>query len=154
MSVIGKGKAKMTPKEYLQQYRKLMTDIYLYEALKEEAVINVASLKSPAFGDKIQKSPENDPIGNLVIEIEKKIAKYNIQILRCKTQMFVIESQIDKIKEIDKDFSTILAYRYLVGLDWQQIADKMFMSLSKVTHLHGPALRKFEEMFENDLKNA
>ena len=137
----------MDTKQYLGLYRKYMADIAFYKTLKKEAIYNVASLQSPQLGDKIQKSPENDPVGNLVIEYERDVAKYNMNILSCKAKMLIISNQIDKIHEVNEEYYKILTYRYKIGLDWQEIAKKMFMGLSTVTHLHAPALHKFEELF-------
>lgn len=144
----------MTPKKYLMQYRKYMSDIVFYEAMKEEAILNVASLKSPTFGDRVHTSPENDPIGNLVFELEKDIAKYDMSILTCKIKLMMIDSQISKIRDINEDYFKILSYKYKAGLDWQQISQKMFMGLSTVTHLHAPALHKFDELFGHEYRNA
>ncbi len=144
----------MTPKQYLMQYKKYMTDIIFYKAMKEEAIINVASLKSPAFGNSVIKTPENDPIGNLVFELEKDVAKYDMEILNLNIKMMMIDRQICHMKEVNDDYFKILSYKYKAGMDWQQIADKMHMGLSTVTHLHSPALHKFDELFGNQYKNA
>lgn len=144
----------MTTKQYLNLYRKYMADIVFYEALKEEAIYNVASLKSPQLGDRVQTSPQNDPVGNLVIEYERDVAKYNMEILSCKAKMLLINNQIDKMREVDDNYYKILTYKYKIGMDWQQISQKMYMGMSTVTHLHSPALMKFEEMFGEHYKNA
>ena len=144
----------MTTKKYLMLYRKYMSDIAFYESLKEEAIYNVASLKSPNLGDRIQSSPQNDPVGNLVIEYERDVAKYNMEILSCRSKMLMISNQIDKMREINEDFFKILTYKYKIGMDWQQISQKMYMSLSKVTHMHAPALHVFEENFGEHYINA
>ena len=136
------------------QYKKYMTDIIFYKAMKEEAIINVASLKSPAFGNSVIKTPENDPIGNLVFELEKDVAKYDMEILNLNIKMMMIDRQICHMKEVNDDYFKILSYKYKAGMDWQQIADKMHMGLSTVTHLHSPALHKFDELFGNQYKNA
>ena len=144
----------MTTKQYLSQYRKYMSDIVFYKAMKEEAILNVASLKSPTFGDRISKTPENDPIGNLVFELEKDIARYDMAILSRKVKMMLIDKQLEEFRQEHDDLYKILAYKYKIGMDWQGIADKMYMGLSTVTHLHSPALRKFGEMFDKEYKNA
>lgn len=144
----------MTTKKYLSLYRKYMKDIVFYEAMKQEAIKDVASLRSPSFDDRVQTSPQKDPIGNLVIEYERDVARYNIEILSCKAKMFMIDNQICQMREVNEDYFKILAYRYKAGMDWQKIAEKMFLGLSTVTHLHSPALNKFEELFGNHYKNA
>ena len=137
----------MTTKQYLSKYRKCMADIAFYEALKEQAINDVASIQSPKLEEKIQSNPENDPVGNLVIELERKIARYNLEMLNCKAKMVIIENQLWQIREIDEAFYKLLSFRYIMDLDWNEIAQKMYMSYSKATHLHSPALQKFEELF-------
>ncbi len=144
----------MTTKKYLSMYRKYMADIVFYETMKEEAIQNVASLRSPSFDDRVQSCPENDPIGNLVIAYERDVARYNIEILSCKAKMFMIDNQICQMREVNEEFFKLLAYRYKAGMDWQTIAEKMFLGLSTVTHLHSPALAEFEKMFGEHYKYA
>ena len=143
----------MKTKQYLNQYRKLMADILFYETLKEQAIFDVASLKSPKIdGDRVQTSPQNDPVGNLVIEYERDIARYNIEILSCKAKMIMISNQIDRIREVNEEFYKLLTYRYKIGMDWKEISQKMYLGLSTVKHLHSPALRKFEDLFGENYK--
>lgn len=118
-----------------------------WNEMKDHALTDIASLKSPQMGERVQTTPKNDPVGNLIIEYERDLAQYSIRILSCKAKMMAIDNQIFKMQEIDENYFRILCYRYRLGLDWQEIADKMFMGLSTVTHLHSPALRKFEELF-------
>ena len=150
----------MTAKQYLSLYRKYMADIVFLETMKEPTLVDVASLRSPSLGDRVQTSPENDPVGNLVIEAQRDIAKYNIEILSCKAKMIMIDNQIAQIressgnKEENETFYKILMYRYKAGMDWQQISKKMYLGLSTVTHLHSPALRKFDDLFGEHYRNA
>lgn len=137
----------MTAKQYLQKYRKYMSDIVFYETLKESAIKDISSLKSPGFEERVKSSPKNDPVGNLVVELEKNIAKYNMEILNCRSNIAVMTNQINRIKEIDEDYHKLLVYRYIMGLDWDSIAAKMFMGVSTAQHLHSPALATFHNNF-------
>lgn len=142
----------MTAKEYLSLYRKYLADIVFFETMKEEAMDNICSLKSPSYEERVQTMPENDPIGNLVIEYERDVVKYNLEILSCKAKLILMDNQICKIREHNEDYYKILAYKYKIDLNWDQIAEKMLMSRSKVTHLHSPALKKFEKLFGESYK--
>ena len=137
----------MKAKEYLSKYRKCMADLNFYEALKEQAIVDVASISSPKLDDRVQTSPTKDPICELVIELERKIARYNLEMLNCKAKMMIIENQLWTIREHNEEFYKILTYRYIMDLDWNEIAEKMFMSYGVVTHKHSPALKKFDELF-------
>ena len=143
----------MTAKQYLSRYRRYMADILFYEALKDDAISDIASLRSPSFDERVQSSPNNDPIGNLVIELERNIGKYNLEIINCKAKMILVENQICKLREYNEDHYRILAYKYKLGLGWDEIAKKMYMSRSAVTHMHSPALRKFDELFSDSYRN-
>lgn len=136
----------MTAKQYLSKYRACMSDIAFYEKLKEQAVVDIASVSSPQLEERVQTSPEGDPVCQLVIELERNIARYNIEILNCRVKMNIIENQIYSIREHSDDFYKLLTYRYMMGMDWNEIAQKMYKSYGIVTHLHSPALQKFDEM--------
>ncbi|WP_346663241.1 hypothetical protein [uncultured Merdimonas sp.] len=61
--------------------------------------------------------------------------------LRIKTYQ-QIAGQIKKLRsENEKD---VLFYRYIKGLDWWEIAEKMKYSQRHITRLHGKALAHFE----------
>lgn len=144
----------MKAKDYLSKYMKLKSDIVFYETMKNEAIYNVAGYKSPSLeNDGGSHSVKDDPIGNLVIELEKEIAKYDIHIIACKAQMALMDKQLSGMLEVDSEFYKLLVYKYKVGLSWQDIADKMYKSYSAVTHLHGPALKKFDELYGDSYRN-
>ena len=142
----------MTTKQYLSRYRKFMSDIVFYENMKENVIKDIASLKSPSFDEQVQGSPKNDPIGELVIELEKDIGKYNLEIINCKAKMILIDNQIRKLKEINEDYYKLLSYRYEIGFDWKQISEKILMSRSTMNRIHGAALLKFDELFGETYK--
>ena len=137
----------MTAKEYLSTYRKYMSDIVFYETLKEGAIRDIASLRSPSFDERIKSNPQKDPIGDLIVKLQKDLAKYDVEIVKCKVKMALIESQVDKIKDKSEDCYKLLVYKYILGLSWDDIAEKMINSKSFVTHLHAPALNIFCELF-------
>ena len=135
-------------KEYLESYRKLMSDITFYETMKNDAIYNVAGYKSPNLdNDGGNHSVNPDPVGDLVIELEKELAKYDMRIIACRAKMALIDRQLSEMRDVNNEYYKILVYRYKIGLGWQEIADKMYMSYSLATHLHGPALQKFDELF-------
>lgn len=53
-----------------------------------------------------------------------------------------IERQIKRLKS--KNENDVLFYRYIKGLDWWEVAEKMNYSERHVTRLHGEALVHFE----------
>ena len=80
----------MTAKQYLQHYRTLegnyKTAIEEYKNVENDMI----TLKSPTLGDKVQSSPQNDPIGDMVINLEKQKAKIGLKIVKYKkTQAYI-----------------------------------------------------------------
>lgn len=143
----------MTAKQYLSRYRKCVSEIVFYKNMIETAANDIASIKSPSFEERVQTSSRNDPIGELIIELEKDIGKYNIGIVNCKTKMIIIDNQIKKINEINEEFYKILSYRYEVGADWKTISKEMLVSRSTLDRLHGAALAKFDDLFGDTYRN-
>lgn len=142
----------MTAKEYLSKYRSHMSNIVFYEAMKEEAITNIASLRSPNFDERVKSTPQNDPIGNLVVQLERDITKYNLEILSCRAKIILIDNQLCALLERsdiqDREiYYKILSYKYKLGMNWDEIAEKMMSSRSFVTHLHSPALQIFDELY-------
>lgn len=142
----------MTAKQYLRKYQQYKEDIVFYESLKEDAINDVAGLKSPNLGERVQTSPKKDPIGDLVIELEKDIAKYDMAIISCRANMIIIRNQIDKVQEENEMYHKLLVYRYIIGLPWEDIAKKMLMAVSSVKHFHSPAIATFYNLFSEEIE--
>ena len=80
----------MTAKQYLQDYRRLegkyKASVEEYKNVESEMV----SLKSPNLdGDRVQSSPKNDPIGEIVVNLEDEKAKIGMRMVRFNSQMLV-----------------------------------------------------------------
>ena len=61
--------------------------------------------------------------------------------LRIKTYQAIVR-QIKRMKS--RNESDVLFYRYIKGLDWWEIAEKMGYSQRHITRIHGKALVHFE----------
>ena len=73
---------------------------------------------------------------------------------RLKNEVNLIFETNTNLENSGEEFFKLLAYRYKAGMVWQTIAEKMFLGLSTVTHLHSPALAEFEKMFGEHYKYA
>lgn len=134
----------MTAKQYLQSYRWLETKYNV--ALEEYKGVesDYITLKSPSFDDRVQTSPINDPIGELVIRLESQKGKIALEMLACKSRMAVMRNQI---AEMGDEFYMLLTLRYICCHDWKSICEKMAISRTQANRLHGIALLEFERRY-------
>lgn len=100
--------------------------------------LKVTPSLSQAPGGGESGSPVERPMDK-VLEIEEKI-----------------DQEIDELQEVRRDIKTVLGqleddtlrllmeYRYLDGLTWEQIAEKMNYSRQWITSLHGRALAQIK----------
>lgn len=137
----------MTAKQYLQHYRTLegnyKTAIEEYKNVENDMI----TLKSPTLGDKVQSSPQNDPIGDMVINLEKQKAKIGLKIVKYKSQMLTVRQEIGDLEEIDTDFYHILLLRYVLYKDWKFICNSLNMCRAQANIVHGKALTEFDSIF-------
>lgn len=139
----------MTAKQYLMGYRHLESNykcaIEEYKNVENEMI----SLKSPNLEERVQTSPKKDPIGEIVIDMEKEKAKLGINIQYYKSQMLVIRSQIKDMKLINEDYCAILLFRYVLYKDWKYICNSLAMSRTQANKVHGMALLEFDRKFSH-----
>ena len=129
----------MTAKEYLQQYKKayfrlfhLDEQLYILRA-KMESVGGVSS------GPHVQTSPVNR-LETLMEQLILRERSQEEERHRCAETMSRVRCAIEGVQ--DGVFRTLLEYRYLDFLDWDQVAN--LMSIKSVDYvrkeLHGKAL--------------
>ena len=135
----------MTPKEYLNQYRAIDKEI---DALTEHAVRLRAQCEKAGGSiiDGTAKSPKNDNsapferIVDKIIEIENEInQKIDLKLILRKE----IEASIESVD--DDTLRTLLRYRYLCGMTFEEVAVRMNYSYMRTCRLHGKALQKLTQ---------
>lgn len=137
----------MTAKQYLQHYRVLEGNYRIAIEEYKNVENDMISLKSPTLGDKIQSSPQNDPIGDIVINLEKQKAKIGIQILKYRSQMTTVRNQISELEKVNNDYYVILLLRYILHKDWKFVCDSLNLSRTHANVVHGQALQEFDRIF-------
>ena len=106
----------MTTREYLESYQYLGMNIEHAEEQLKKVAEEVASIQAIDYSkEKIQASPQNDPIGNLVIEVTKEKTVLCMKILGYKAKKNLIENQIDRLKDIDVKSYILLFRIYIAG---------------------------------------
>ena len=129
-------------KEYLKSYRKHVRRIHRINAeIEELRMMKMCPSMKPDDGMPHGSGGQGDLsgyAGDLDEMIQELIKE---RYLRIKTYQ-QIARQIKRLKsENEKD---VLFYRYIKGIDWWEIAEKMDYSQRHITRLHGKALAHFE----------
>ena len=127
-------------KEELKQYRRLGAELERLDGA-------IARVKSEIESPKRQILT-GMPHGGEPVTMEDKIAKlldiqdlYNRQRDKLMDLMWQIETAIAKVQ--DSRSRTLLGYKYIDGLSWEEVAEKMGLSDKWVrTDLHAKALRE------------
>lgn len=135
----------MTKKEYLLQYKDAQKEVdrligerdyWISKATKVTASYSgMPNSNNSSSGDKIQLSVEK------ISEIEEQL---NCRIAELIALRQEIDTAIGTIGDIRLE--TVLRYRYIDGLSFEQIALKMMYSYDHIIRLHGWALKRCRVM--------
>ena len=137
----------MTIKEYLNQYRRELERV-------REMDLSIQRLEDKLDVQAIQY--DKDPAGggsqeDKVAELVSKICDIKMHRSVVKTQALLmcaeIEDVIDQVK--NPDYSRVLYDMYVLGRDFETIADEMHASLRQVYRWHGEALLVAEKIRNN-----
>ncbi len=109
----------MDKKEFLSKYHSLQVKIdkkkSLIEALKHSSLLS-----------------------SIILEEEKQLKKLMDESKEIKIEIMKV------IENLDDRLQSLLIYRYLNGMTWNEIADKLFISLRTVHRWHDMALSLLE----------
>ncbi len=126
---------------YLSRYRRMSKriDRLLEEQSRwRERTLKITPTLSQAPGGGESGSPIERPMDK-VLEIDEEI---NREIDELQTVRQEIRAALNQLE--DENLKLLMEYRYIDGLTWEQIAEKMDYSRQWVTSLHGTALLKIE----------
>lgn len=125
---------------YLSQYINLKKSISRLEEQRQELFINnvCPSVNYSGIPSSHVKRDLSDYIVGLS-EVESKLIKL-------KAERFQLQREIvEKIEALeDETERAVLDYRYIRGLQWEEIAVKMNYSYRNITRIHGRALLSFK----------
>ena len=126
---------------YLSRYRRLnqRIDRLLEEQGRwREKAMRITPVLSPVPGGGGSGSPIERPMDK-VIAMEGDINAAIDALIDLRRE---IQGAIDKVP--DENLQLLLTYRYIDGLTWERIAEKMDYSRQWILRLHGKALQKIE----------
>lgn len=129
----------MNAKEYLSRYIQLGREIAAKEAEIKELQDKLYSLPSALKEAPVMGGGGSDRLANLlsnIIDKQKEIKADVRHLMRIREE---IENTINAVTDCDQ--RTVLIYRYLCGVSYEDIAQYMSYSLRKIHYLHGQALQ-------------
>ena len=125
-------------KEFLQNH---LTKLEEAKGLEFEIQQMYQTLKSPIItGMPAVHSPDTDKLGNVLWKIQEKEIKYLAKLDVILNEEKDIEKVIEALK--DSRERTIMRYRYISGLKWEEVCVKAHYSWKHTHRLHSEALRK------------
>jgi RNA polymerase sigma factor (sigma-70 family) len=133
----------MTSKEFLSMYCNL--NIKIDMRIRELSCLREMSLRlsSPIFNDKTSGGQQTNA---KFVSIIEKIVDLERE-LDCEIDYFVaahndIRTAIETVE--DPKQQSVLNYRYLQNMKWQEIAEKLFVERSSVYRWHKEALNRIK----------
>ena len=129
-------------KEFLKEHIKKLNEA---EGLKFEIDNMYQTLKSPIItGMPSAHSPDTDKLGNVIWKIQEKEIRYLAKLDIILNEEKEIEKVIDTLE--DSRERTVMRYRYISGLEWEEVCVKAHYSWKHTHRLHSSALNKINLM--------
>lgn len=126
---------------YLSRYRQVdarITKLLEEQRVWREKAMRITPVLSPVPGGGGSGSPIERPMDK-VLEIDAEI---NREIDELQTVRQEIRAALNQLE--DENLELLMEYRYIDGLTWERIAEKMDYSRQWIFSLHGKALQKIE----------
>lgn len=134
----------MTAKEYLKQAylldKQIQVEVKKLKQLKDMR----GTIQGCSYGERIGSNPNRNLEAPFVKTIEKiwdLEEKVNNQISKLVELQSKIDDAINQMNEPAERL--LLKYRYLNAMEWDEIADTMYVSYRTVHRIHASALNNF-----------
>ena len=125
-------------KDFLKDH---ITKLNEAKGLKFEIDNMYQTVRSPVItGMPGGHSPDMDKLGNVLWKIQEKEIRYLAKLDIILNEEKDIEQVIDSLK--DSRERTIMRYRYISGLEWEEVCVKSHYSWKHTHRLHSDALKK------------
>lgn len=133
----------MTAQQYLYQYRSALIDLQRSERLIKRitALLEVQGVDTSA--EKVQTSKLDDRTARLVAELVDAKREFRDLHEESVRRMRTVAGVIRAIE--DPQQKRLLELRYIEGLPWHEIAEKMYVSYRHVFRIHSRALEEAGE---------
>lgn len=141
----------MTAKEYLNQIRKLDTQIRRYDENIQMIRTELVTLREQwPDGQPHSKSGTSDPVGEQATKLADTLTELETKQLKTRAKLWRTRMEIiDRIGQLsDGVLVSVLFSRYVDCKAWEQIAVDMGYSYRHIVRLHGEALEKFKAVVQ------
>ena len=132
----------MTAKEYLNQFRRMQERIREMN-LSIQRIEDQLDVKGMSYDGMPGGGTGAELVSKMCdIKLQREVTKQAAQILCVE-----IENVIDKVRDYDE--SRLLYDRYVLGKDFETIAEDLHVSYRQATRIHGSALLSVGKIMEN-----
>lgn len=129
-------------KEELKEYLETKREIKIIEEKIEYLESKKTSIKSMIIDDMPKPEPEQDRLGQLLVQIEELIDLYNEKQDKLFKQQMKIEKCIDKLDNSKE--RNIMRLRYLEGMKWEKVCVETNYSWEGIHKVHRRILAKIK----------
>lgn len=131
----------MTAKEYLMQVQKLEYKIKRMKQRSEEYERLSHSISSPCYDREPVSGTRNleAPFVKWIMkkcDLDKEIEALEEKLLNLKAEVMLTIETLD-----NEDYKNVLVLHYINGVAWEEIAERMFVSVSTVFNWHRNSLQ-------------
>lgn len=130
----------MTAKEYLLQYKWAKREAADVELRITQLRLRYGAPSAINYSD-MPKAHNNSDLSDYAVQLEKLtdylFAKYQ-KCIGIETDIYM---RLDQMA--DQTEREVLRFRYVDGMTWEQIAERMTYSRRNITRIHGRALQHF-----------
>lgn len=127
-------------KQYLKSYQKALrreNDI-----LEEIQQLRMEKMFPATHMEGLSMAAGPSDLSTYMVKIDELIEKLKEERLKRIILRGKIEEDINRMK--DEDEKVVLRYRYIQGLKWEEISEKIGFSLRQTYNYHGRALNNFK----------
>ena len=103
----------------------------------EEIAKSITAASSPDLSG-MPHGSEPSRLDNVIIRLDDIMGKYKRKLAVIAKEQREIEDALDTLD--DPKLRVLMRYRYIKGMKWEEVAEKMHYELRWIYHLHGIAL--------------
>ncbi len=131
----------MTAKEYLMRFRQVMREIEDLDRRMAQLRLKYAAPSAINYSDMPKAHDSNHDLSDYIAKMDEMTEYMINKYTRLRGIEVDIYKRLDRMQ--DQTEREILRYRYIDGLNWEQISTRLNYSKRNVTRIHGRALQHF-----------
>lgn len=131
----------MTAKEYLLRYQIAYREALDADNRAQEFRLKYALPSAIQYSDMPTAHNSNRDLSDYIAQYERMVDIQIAKRMKCMGIEADILVRLDRMEKQEE--RELLRYRYVDGLNWQQIANRMGYGLRHVYKIHGSALQHF-----------